>query len=376
VARITLSVDSNAVTTINRDTSGTFELLSGSLTDYKGESISGAQLNDLTLLAGYLGDIATAGADPGTIPNMIPTPDGIIGYDDLVVFTMGWNGLGGVKDPISDLGPTTGSVPDLAANPDDKYDVADLLAFTQMISWYAGNIASFPCEGFFSGGGSGIISSDLRKIGDQLTLTINAEGAVNLMCAYLKIDYNPGLYEMVSVKDGGFLSHNADVFFLPLSSPASVELYIARLSGNSPAISGCGKLAEFTFKIKAESSAPFNIYYDLRDNSSRIMDSGNIFDVSGGYPSDYRLEQNYPNPFNAETMIDFQLPSASNVKIEVFNLLGESVKLLLDERLSAGYYKVSWNGRDYNDRPLASGIYFYSIRAGDLSQLKKMILMK
>jgi len=93
-------------------------------------------------------------------------------------------------------------------------------------------------------------------------------------------------------------------------------------------------------------------------------------------PDQYKLYQNYPNPFNSKTVIRFDLPQEAYVTLELFDLLGRNVATLLDDKRAPGSYDLSWNGRDMNGRDLASGIYFYALRAGDFYQLRKLALVK
>ncbi|MBU0472598.1 MAG: T9SS type A sorting domain-containing protein [Bacteroidetes bacterium] len=94
-------------------------------------------------------------------------------------------------------------------------------------------------------------------------------------------------------------------------------------------------------------------------------------------PSNFDLSQNYPNPFNPSTKISFSLPSASKVKLQVFNTLGEVISTLVNETRNAGIHTVDWNASN-----LASGVYLYRIQAESVSDskkfnvVKKMILMK
>ncbi len=88
-------------------------------------------------------------------------------------------------------------------------------------------------------------------------------------------------------------------------------------------------------------------------------------------PVSYKLSQNYPNPFNPTTTIEYVVPRAGVVKIAIFNTLGQRVKTLVDGYKTVGNYKITVDGAN-----LASGIYFYSIQAGDYKQTRKMILMK
>ncbi|HHE54858.1 MAG TPA: T9SS type A sorting domain-containing protein [Caldithrix abyssi] len=96
-----------------------------------------------------------------------------------------------------------------------------------------------------------------------------------------------------------------------------------------------------------------------------------IADNSNQLPVRYELSQNYPNPFNPTTKINVALPKAEKVEIEVFNTLGQKVRTLFDGDLPAGIHKFEFDGSG-----LASGIYFYRIKAGKFVATKKMVLMK
>lgn len=88
-------------------------------------------------------------------------------------------------------------------------------------------------------------------------------------------------------------------------------------------------------------------------------------------PQGFALFQNYPNPFNSGTIISYSLPLVSNVKLIVYNTLGQSIKTLENEFKNAGNYYINFNASDF-----PSGIYFYKLEAGQFSQVKKMILIK
>ncbi len=85
----------------------------------------------------------------------------------------------------------------------------------------------------------------------------------------------------------------------------------------------------------------------------------------------YELSQNYPNPFNPSTMIEYELASAGEVRLEVFDMLGRKVTTLVGERQSAGTHRVNFNAAN-----LSSGVYFYTIQSGRFSQTKKMLMVK
>lgn len=99
-------------------------------------------------------------------------------------------------------------------------------------------------------------------------------------------------------------------------------------------------------------------------------------DLTESHPSDYELRQNYPNPFNPYTSIEYSLPRIGWVRIDVFNVLGERVRTLVDEKQKAGSHSVKWDGTDDEDHSVPSGIYFCRLRADDSEQTGKMVLLK
>ncbi|MFQ6091699.1 MAG: T9SS type A sorting domain-containing protein [bacterium] len=88
-------------------------------------------------------------------------------------------------------------------------------------------------------------------------------------------------------------------------------------------------------------------------------------------PAEYRLSQNYPNPFNPETSIEYALPSKAKVRLSVYNVLGQEVKVLVDGQMEAGYHTVTLDAGQ-----MASGVYFYRLEAGSTVMTRKMVLMK
>ena len=95
-----------------------------------------------------------------------------------------------------------------------------------------------------------------------------------------------------------------------------------------------------------------------------------------GLPTDFALNQNYPNPFNPVTNFKFDLPVKSKVSIQVFNVLGQTVKNLVDEEMDAGSYLVDWDGTADSGDKVSSGVYFYKMTAGDFTDTKKMMMLK
>ena len=93
-------------------------------------------------------------------------------------------------------------------------------------------------------------------------------------------------------------------------------------------------------------------------------------------PVQFTLEQNYPNPFNPSTTLKYALPTNADVRLEIYNVLGQLVKVLVDADQTAGFKTAIWDGTNQYGEKVASGIYIYRIKAAEFVQSKKMILMK
>jgi len=93
-------------------------------------------------------------------------------------------------------------------------------------------------------------------------------------------------------------------------------------------------------------------------------------------PTEYALAQNYPNPFNPSTNIEFSLPQAGHVKLEVYNILGRCVRRMIDRDLPAGEHRLVFDSRSDNGNPLATGVYFYRLTTESFQKTKKMLLIK
>lgn len=108
----------------------------------------------------------------------------------------------------------------------------------------------------------------------------------------------------------------------------------------------------------------------LAQTDVSALDSGDLL------PTEFGLSQNYPNPFNPSTTFDFALPTKADVQINVFNVLGQKVATLADKEYAAGTYQVTWDGTNDRGEHIASGVYFYTMKAGDYTQTRKLMMVK
>jgi hypothetical protein len=98
---------------------------------------------------------------------------------------------------------------------------------------------------------------------------------------------------------------------------------------------------------------------------------GDVISVEVDVPKGYALHQNYPNPFNPVTVIEFEIPEAGYVLIELYNSVGQKVRDIFAGELPAGYHKVRFDASG-----LSSGVYFYRMSAGKFNAVRKMVIMK
>jgi len=96
-----------------------------------------------------------------------------------------------------------------------------------------------------------------------------------------------------------------------------------------------------------------------------------IKQIASIIPKEFSLSQNYPNPFNPKTKINIQIARLCDVKLVVYNALGQEIETLVNKQLKFGVYEVEFDGGNYT-----SGVYFYRLEAGDFINVKKMVLLK
>jgi hypothetical protein len=127
----------------------------------------------------------------------------------------------------------------------------------------------------------------------------------------------------------------------------------------------------------------FHLWYMKHSEARRLIDwimSDIPTDVNDGErqmrAERFALYQNYPNPFNPNTAISFTLSSRSRVSLDIYNILGQNVRGLINQEMPAGDYKVVWDGKDNSGKSVSTGIYLYRLNAGEFAQTRKMVLLK
>ncbi|MBD3220391.1 hypothetical protein GF314_04040 [bacterium] len=299
--------------------------------------------------------------------------DGIIDLvDDVTYFAMGYGetALDGAGDPNPDFMPELdislryiNSSGDEAVGPvpwtDDEIEFFDLLQLALNFPLYQAKAAvgapETPLLAWYE------VDENAWALG--LTEECNSLKAVRVR-ANLPEDVTVGVAAHDNLDDVTHLLLNDDA--------RGLDLGFAVL-GENAVMPGSGEIFRIT------TSQPI----DLSDADITVRDAtGNVIEfVMSSEPIEelpevYSVGNNYPNPFNPQTTIQFALPEAQDVRIDIFDIRGYRLRTLVDESMPAGHHSVIWNGRDGAGRQVASGAYFYRVQAGPMSETRRMLLVK
>jgi hypothetical protein len=195
-------------------------------------------------------------------------------------------------------------------------------------------------------------------------------------CGFVQISTDGGTTWSVLYPDGGY-SH--------LKNYNSAN----PVPEGTPCWSGSFGWTEETFDLSAYAGETIQIRFRFASDGYETFEGWYIDDIDltfeggstsgvdeGALPSVFALRQNVPNPFNPVTVIEYQLPQAGHVRLDVYNVAGKLVTTLVDEAQQPGRKAVTWNGTDANGRKVASGVYLYRIEAGTDVAKKMMVLLK
>jgi hypothetical protein len=148
--------------------------------------------------------------------------------------------------------------------------------------------------------------------------------------------------------------------------------------------------ANWTVYNTDNSGLPFDEVYSITIDSNgnkwfgtsegtAVYKEGGVVSVEEYFfllPNGFKLYANYPNPFNPSTTIRYDLPKTVNVLLKIYNILGQEVKMLVNETQTAGEKKVVWDGKDHLSNDVGSGIYIYQIQAGNYTKGRKLVLLR
>lgn len=142
------------------------------------------------------------------------------------------------------------------------------------------------------------------------------------------------------------------------------------------ALSPDGKYLFFTRRKALQTSEDSDIYWVSTSFIDSLENITSVEKRNYNQPQKYNLYQNYPNPFNPNTTINYTLMEPGEVKIIIYNSLGQKIKTLIDNHQTSGRHSIAWNGQDEYGNNVSSGIYFYQLEVNNNTISKRMILMK
>jgi len=229
------------------------------------------------------------------------------------------------------------------------------------------------------------------RSGDQVELILRAHGLDDLAGYELEIAFDPtemGVLRTGESRDvGGVFAANPQGRFSRLTREPGLVCAASARRGRSWSAYGAGELLRLHVVLLQDG---FPASLTVRDGTllSSVYESAPIRLLShpagSVLPQSLVLGQNYPNPFNPTTTIPFSVPATTAllgggpvpVTLEIFNILGQQVRTLIREERVPGHYQAAWDGRDGGGHTVASGIYYYRLRAGDTADARAMALTR
>jgi len=217
--------------------------------------------------------------------------------------------------------------------------------------------------------------------GQPITLEVAVSNATALKGYGFTLTYDPQKFELVeaSAGDRNLLSQGGSTpVFLKHAEPGRVQVANAITEGG--AVSGSGSVARLVFNVKGEFTdiTRFEIADGVLMDGSRLTNPVVTLGALNVQttPTEFALRQNFPNPFNPETTIKYDLADGGRVELRIYNMVGQVIRTLVNERQSAGRYSVRWDGKDDRGLSVSSGIYFYRLTSEKFSDVKKLMLLK
>ena len=225
----------------------------------------------------------------------------------------------------------------------------------------------------------GIDEVDAWWVGKVFEVSARATGMTDVSAFGFALSYDP---ERVKPLGNGQAVTEGDVFklnpqgslFYQRTLPGRIEITGGRI-GSDWSASGDADLATVRFVTLMDDPGIIDIASGELVNSE-FRGVAMQVEKAQVLPTIAALHQNYPNPFNPATEIRFAIPTARSVELKIYNQLGQTVATLVDQRMKAGTYNMSWDGTNASGYKVSSGVYFYSLEAGEFSKIRKMTLLK
>jgi len=260
------------------------------------------------------------------------------------------------------------------------------------------------CTSVYAAESNSLMAPKVRYEADRVVVPLELNNEVAMTALDLPLQFSEGV-TLEEVTFEGTRSEDFDFKWANIDNEKRIVVIglIPALDGEKPDLApGSGTIANLVFSVEdswdmetidvvpVELENPNHslmfVYTEDVDGSAHSLSMTPEFqgvsfvpsEVAGTelLPGEFSLAQNAPNPFNPQTRIDYDIPKATNVRLEIYNVLGQHVKTLVDEFQEPGSKSVIWDGRDNSGSTVASGIYFYRMDAGEFSLTRKMMMLK
>ncbi len=208
-------------------------------------------------------------------------------------------------------------------------------------------------------------------------LELYVDGSTELNAFGFNLNYPESAVEFVRVEPS---EDTADLSHLDAVRTDDGTITIGGFCEKPMSVEKGSSLIKLVFSYKKQTTGEFELSVtDLVDDFRNVAIS-EVLTFGGALPTTFSLHQNFPNPFNPETQIRYDIPETSTDKLRVslaiYNIRGQLIRQLVDEKKAAGAYRVVWDGRNDQSRRVATGTYFYTIKAGSFKETKKMLMLK
>ncbi|KPL21763.1 MAG: hypothetical protein AMS23_08880 [Bacteroides sp. SM1_62] len=354
------------------------------------------------------------------------TADIKINFDDLIVFAVAWS----QQDLTKEIGPAEGTPPLLVPKPDNIIDFEDLMVLVQQWNWSYDNENSLSPGGIITTNSSNNLKRDevflktqvgnnktirhlwekesvicdqliqplpinehlvklsqsnndlwSNEFGDKLFFILDSSAAV--LGLQLQLDYDPEVFTVSEIEN--YLLHDQHGFTFKNTNPKRGEFTVSTviLDKKEELDHNIDSLLHFKLNPIKELQTSLIYRWKVFNADAGVITQGSNetkLTIHHSIPKQYALYQNFPNPFNSSTTIRYQLPVDSKVKLEIFNILGERIATLLDQSQKAGYYIQKWD-ISQSAYGVATGIYIVRFVAKNYNKSpfvdhKKVIVLK
>ncbi|MDP6776504.1 MAG: cohesin domain-containing protein, partial [Candidatus Latescibacteria bacterium] len=269
-------------------------------------------------------------------------------------------------------------------NGDDAVNFGDFVQFAQAFGQPLSRPTSLskPTGDLAPGmnGNTGLtLTTEATAEADEVEVIVRLADAVDVSGYNLTVRYDASALEWLGSEGASPSLIARDASAAIERSPRLGEVSLADMFRTDASITGSGDLVRLRFRVldKTATGRVDIVEAMVSDGSGRInaLLGARSAEVRA-LPSEYALNPNYPNPFNPDTVVPFALPEGGEVRIAIYNMLGQEIAVLAQGFVEAGYHRAVWRGQDAGGRQVASGVYFVRMAAGGFSSVRKMLLVK